>query len=536
MKHKSALDKSDKTTTALLALLSFCVGAANVIAFAPMALWPVQIISVAVLFYLLSANSMTPGRAALLSFSFSLGWLSAAVSWLTIAMTRFGNLPWWLAILALLLLCGFLSTYYGICAYLAQRFFARESAQVKSWWYLLLVLPAFWEIAEALRVYLFTGFPWAISGYAHTQSPLSGYAPVLGVLGIGWLNAVLAASLVWLLRSRSGRSRLGSLSLIASILIAGFSLKQVQWTVPEGQAIQVRLLQGNIAQDLKFQSDYLNHSLALYFDLLTKQAADLSVTPETALPILSSQLPPDYLPALRQFATQKQTTLMLGVAAHDGGSHYANSLLGMSANYAQRDYRYDKSHLVPFGEFIPPGFDWFVKAMQIPMSDFTRPATLQAPLLVGQQAVQPNICYEDLFGEEIARELRAQLKSQESGARAKVAGIMLNTSNLAWYGDSWAIDQHLQISQMRALEMQRPMLRATNTGATAHIAHDGRVLARLPSNQAGVLTVSVQGRKGATPYIYYGNSSIALIILSLLIIAGYWQRIGRSKKTKTSSR
>lgn len=528
MTFNSAPTIPGKTTTALLALLLFSVGALNVLAFAPYNLWPLQILSVAVLFYVLSTKDLSAARAAFMGFSFSLGCLTAAVSWLTIAMTRFGNLPWWLAILALLLLCAFLSTYHAFGAYLARRFFLADTSSCNSGWFIFLVLPAFFVVAEALRVYLFTGFPWAISGYAHTHSPLAGYAPVLGVLGIGWLNAMLAASLVVLLRHSPRINKLAALALMPTLVLGGYALQQVSWTSAYGQAIQVRLLQGNVAQDLKFRSDYLNHSLALYFDLLTKDSADLSVTPETALPMLSSHLPPDYLPALRQFSRQKHTTLMLGVAAHDGGHVYANSMLGIAAKYGQAEYRYDKAHLVPFGEFIPTGFGWFVKAMQIPMSDFSRPQSLQAPIYVGEQALQPNICYEDLFGEEIAAQLAAQLNRAANGAPQQVAGIMLNTSNLAWYGDSWAIDQHLQISQMRALEMQRPMLRATNTGATAYIAHNGQVLARLPANQAGVLKVSVQGRVGGTPYIYCGNLSIAVIVAALLSLC--WLRIRRKSR------
>lgn len=523
-KIKQALRSGITSQTARTALFLLLAGASNVFSLAPLQLWPLQLVSLAGLFYCLSLPGLRPAQAAWYGFSFNLGYLSAAVSWLCIAMTQFGNLPWPLAILALLLLCSFLSLYGAAAAYLSRRF-GLASAQ-QSWPLLLLLLPALWTSADLARVYLFTGFPWALSGYAHNVSPLAGYAPVFGVVGLGWLNALLAGCLCLMLNWRARlRPALSALALLLLIFAGGSALQRWQWTSPTGQAIQVRLLQGNVAQDLKFQAEYLNHSLDLYFRMLTATKADLSVTPETALPMLSSHLPPDYLPALRQYARQSGATILLGVAAHDGGSRYANSLLGMSAHYQLQDYRYDKAHLVPFGEFIPPGFAWFVNAMKIPMSDFSRPQALQAPLRVGSQALQPTICYEDLFGEEIAAQLAHQLDQAPADAQQSVAGILLNTSNLAWYGNSWAIPQHLQISQMRALEMQRPMLRATNTGATAYINHNGQIVSQLPVNQQGVLNVEIRGRDGVTPYLYAGNRIIfailACLLISCLIISRY---------------
>lgn len=518
-----------QTKTARTALFLLLAGASNVLALAPMQIWPLQILSLACLFFCLARPDLKPAQAAVFGFSYSLGHLSAAVSWLTIAMTRFGNLPWILALLALLLLCGFLSSYAAVAAYLSRRFSPNLARQAAAWPLLLILLPVLWTGTEIARVYLFTGFPWALSGYAHNLSPLAGYAPVLGVLGLGWLNAILAGSLCLILKFRLQlRLAVTALCLTVVIFAFGLGLQQWQWTKPVGQAVEVRLLQGNIAQDLKFQADYLNHSLALYFSLLTEKPADLAVTPETALPMLSSQLPPDYLPALRNYARQNNSTILLGVAAHDGGNRYANSLLGLSPAYPQADYRYDKAHLVPFGEFIPPGFAWFVNAMQIPMSDFSRPQQWQAPLIVASQAFQPNICYEDLFGEEIAAQLAHQAELASINHQSPVAGILLNSSNLAWYGDSWAIAQHLQISQMRALEFQRPMLRATNTGATAFIDHRGQILQQLPSNQAGVLQVRVQGRTGLTPYLVAGNRTV--LVLWLLALLGYGSWAGLSAR------
>ena len=233
---------------------------------------------------------------------------------------------------------------------------------------------------------------------------------------------------------------------------------------------------------------------------MTRQVA----TPETALPLLYSQLPSDLIPSLQSFAQQSHSQLLIGVPLSDDPTHYANSVIGIGG----ATYRYDKHHLVPFGEFIPPGFRWFIDLMHIPLGDFTRGAAQQQPIAVKDQWVLPNICYEDLFGEEIAAQL--------SGAAAQTT-VLLNVSNIAWFGDAFALPQHLQISQMRALETGRPMLRATNTGMTAVIDPKGRVQHYLAPLTTGVLTASVQGYRGNTPYIVFGNwLTLALGALMLL--------------------
>jgi apolipoprotein N-acyltransferase len=182
-----------------------------------------------------------------------------------------------------------------------------------------------------------------------------------------------------------------------------------------------------------------------------------------------------------------------------------------------RNYRYDKHHLVPFGEFIPPGFRWFVDMMHIPLGDFTRGAPVQAPFEAAGQWVLPNICYEDLFGEEIADQIAA---SYFSGRPQPT--MMLNVSNIAWFGDSIALPQHLQISQMRSLETRRPMLRATNTGATAVVDARGHVQAKLQPYTKDVLSAQVQGMSGYTPYILLGN--VPVLTAAALLLGGIWFR------------
>jgi apolipoprotein N-acyltransferase len=304
--------------------------------------------------------------------------------------------------------------------------------------------------------------------------------------------------------------------LAAVLMLAGLALDQLAWTSPQGAPISVRLLQGNVPQEMKFNPETASDTLALYHDMLTEARADLIATPETALPMMAHVLPPDYLELLSTFARQAKSNLLVGVPVSDGPGRYANSLLGLGAD-GSRNYRYDKHHLVPFGEFIPPGFRWFVDMMHIPLGDFTRGAPVQAPFEAAGQWVLPNICYEDLFGEEIADQIAA---SYFSGRPQPT--MMLNVSNIAWFGDSIALPQHLQISQMRSLETRRPMLRATNTGATAIVDARGRVQAQLQPYTRDVLAAQVQGMSGYTPYILLGN--VPVLTAAVLLLGGIWLR------------
>jgi apolipoprotein N-acyltransferase len=184
-------------------------------------------------------------------------------------------------------------------------------------------------------------------------------------------------------------------------------------------------------------------------------------------------------------------------------------------------YRYDKHHLVPFGEFIPVGAHWFINLMHIPLGDFTRGDLIQAAMSVKDQWILPNICYEDLFGEEIASQLKAAQKQGKP-----VASILLNVSNIAWFGDTIALPQHLQISQMRTLETGRPMLRATNTGTTAIINAQGRLVDALPAFERASLSGQVQGMQGQTPYVLFGN--VLPVGLACCVLILLWWRARRN--------
>lgn len=506
-------------TLPFLLPLAALVGAINVYAFAPYGLWPIQLLTLALLIFCLNRID-TIKRGVLLGWAYGFGWVAHGVYWLYISMHDFGGMPSWLAALAVAILALAMGLYTalatGLSVWLQQRWSASPLLLA------LTIFPALWGLTEWLRGWLFTGFPWLISGYAHTVSPLAGFAPLVGVYGIGCISALIAGCLALL-----PQRKLPTAAALL-ILIAGVGLHKIDWTSPSGKPISVRLLQGNVPQEEKFDNTQIANSLQLYADMIRTAPADLIATPETAVPILQTQLPPDFLPALSTFSQQTGSHIALGIPFIDGPYHYSNSVIGIAPQKngaRQPAFRYDKQHLVPFGEFVPFGFRWFVDRMNIPLGDFNRGAAVQAPFAVKDQWVLPNICYEDLFGEEIAGQLAA---THASGQPA--ATLLLNMSNIAWFGNTIALPQHLQISQMRSLETGRPMLRATNTGATAVIDPHGAIGAQLPSYNRGTLALSVQGYSGNTLYILLGNR--LLLVVTLLMLAASWWWCSRRQRGK----
>ncbi len=502
--------------------LAALAGVLTLFSFAPFGWWPLQILTLAGMFWLSCHACLRPAAAFRLGWAYGVGWSTAGIYWLYISMHDYGGLPGWMAALAVLLLGTVLGSFpaaaFGAAAWLRQR---RPGMPLPV--FCLLLLPALWTLSEWLRGWVLTGFPWVVSGYAHTASPLAGYAPLIGVYGIGWIAAVIAACLALLPRYR--------LPVIGAALLLGIGtgLHTLEWTQAHGEPMTVRLLQGNVPQDLKFAPEAVAHTLDLYREMVTARPADLIVTPETALPLLAHQLPSDYLAQLQAFLTSSNSHLALGLPISDGPGQYANSVIGLSPQQADAggfitSYRYDKHHLVPFGEFIPPGARWFVEMMNIPLGDFARGNPIQPSFQVGQQQVLPNICYEDLFGGEISAQISAELRQHPN----KAATVLLNMSNIAWFGDSLALPQHLQISQMRALETGRPMLRATNTGMTAVIDAKGRVLQQLPPLTRASLQATVQGHSGITPYIFLGNRAVVGVALLMLLLACFWPRRQRA--------
>ncbi|QTD45300.1 apolipoprotein N-acyltransferase [Ottowia testudinis] len=431
-------------------------------------------------------------RALLLGWLFGLGWLAGTFWWLFISMHTYGGLNPVLAVLAVLGLAGFLALYYAVASGL---FIALASARVLTRQPVLaaLLFAALWTLAELARGSWLTGFPWGAGGYAHVDGPLAFLARYGGVYGIGFVAAALAALLTLAPRVR-WRSARTAVTLAALLALAAWGWGErfcdvnLCYTPPSTHkrlVTQVALMQGNIPQDQKFvPGTGVVDSLRWYGEQLQANRAPLIVGPETAIPLLPRQLPEGYWPALLERFAQPDQAALLGVPLGDMEAGYTNSVVGLKAGQAA-PYRYDKHHLVPFGEFIPPFFKWFTQMMNIPLGDFARGSVGQPSFEWQGQRLAPNVCYEDLFGEELAARFADPATSPTA---------FVNVSNIGWFGDSVAIDQHLHISRMRALEFERPMLRATNTGATAIIDHHGQVTHLLPRLTRGVLHGQFEGR------------------------------------------
>jgi apolipoprotein N-acyltransferase len=454
-------------------------------------------------------------------------------------MHTYGGLAAPLAALAVLALAAFLGGYYAlVCAFFWHL---RLSHQALS----AIVFAALWLLAELARGVLWTGFPWGAGGYAHVDGPLAVLARSVGVYGVGFVAAALAMALAqisaltseqWRAPSMRRPLRRGALTLLALAPVWAALVRQ-QHCALEGcgaqplraEGLQVALLQGDIPQDEKFEpGSGVPQALRWYGEELRKAGDDagamLVVAPETAIPLLPQQLAPGYLDDITRPYTSADEALphkalLIGMPLGDAVRGYTNSVRGYAAGRAL-PYQYDKRHLVPFGEFIPPFFKWFTRMMDIPLGDFNRGAAGQPPFVWYGQRIAPNICYEDLFGEEIAVGFRDA---------ASAPTLLVNLSNIGWFGDSVAIDQHLSISRMRALEFERPIVRATNTGATAVIDHRGRVTHRLPAQTTGVLHAWVPNGSGAiTPYAWWvsrwGLAPLWALALGVAALAGLRKR------------
>jgi len=500
-----------KNDYVLAFIWALCAGVSCVFGFAPFGIFPIPVLALAVLFALWQ-RAGTPRIAAWLGFAFGLGLFGAGVGWIYVALHDYGDMPMLLALPATMLFAAFLALFTALAGYAQARFPVANGLRT------ILVMPAAWVSVEWLRGTIFTGFPWLTLGYAHSDSPLAGYAPLFGVYGVSLMAAVSAGLLAYasinLLRDPPAALR-GTLSLakfsrgvriplliLAALWIVGAALRPIAWTQPHGEPFSVALIQGNIAQNLKFNEDALVGTLETYRRLVLQNNARLTLLPETALPLLRHEVPQNLVGQLRDHALQNGGDILIGVFERDHGSYY-NSVFSLGADEEQH---YRKHHLVVFGEFIPlrPLLGWFINdVLNIPMGDLARGDKLQAPLDVAGQHVAVNICYEDVFGEEIIRALPQ-------------ATLLANFTNDAWYGHSYAAAQHNQISQMRAMESGRMMLRATNTGVTSIIGADGKVLQQLPQHVEVVLHGMAQGYEGLTPYARWGNAAVWLLIVLML--------------------
>ena len=498
-------------------------------------------------------------QGALISAVFATSAMAATWGWLYVSMHKYGGLPSWLSALAVLLLAAGLSLYFAaaggvwvalfrrtiLSARLIEGRYATQTdgmtlAEFKQGFLGILLFGALWTMAELCRGQLLTGFPWGASGYAHLQSTLAGYAPWLGVYGIGAIAAGVAMGVPVVLSSlMAGRTKawlmLGLIWIMVSVVIPiGLQNAGAEFTQAAGK-LKVRLLQGNIPQDEKFiPGQGVKQALTWYGEQLLANTEPLVITPETAIPVLPQQLSPPYWQAIKnKYApplAQNQKpdqlsaplpvgpqTALIGLPMGAAGMGYTNSALALGPDEVA--YRYDKLHLVPFGEFVPPFFQWFVRMMNMPLGDFAQDRAPSGVFKWQGQRLLPQICYEDLFGEEVARYFA---KPDEAPT------VLVNMSNLAWFGETTAIAQHVAISSMRAMEFQRPIVRATNTGLTGLVDAKGLVTASLPPYTRGTLDIEFEGRSGLTPYAQWtsqwGLAPLWWLCLAIVLVLGVFSR------------
>lgn len=507
----SVLEPINRLTQTLLGqlLVALFLGAIQVFAFSPFEQWWTLYPSFVGLFLLLQQVTKTNKRYFLVGFAFNLAMFVATIHWVYVSMDLFGGMPKIINMLLILLLCAYLALFPSIAIWASQRlpFLSKTQRTV-------IIIPVFWLIMDWFRGWFLTGFPWAYLGYSHADTPLIGFAPILGVQGLTLAILLISAAITLIIQQQHVKT---NLLLIVCIVMSGHLLKNIKYTELQ-PAIKVALIQGNIDQNRKWEQSQLYPSLFKYLDLSeagdnSDRENELIIWPESAIAALEIDMQ-QFLQPLSNELSMKGKTLMTGIIEYDlQNDEYYNSIimlgkLPVGTGYSQTSpNRYRKHHLLPIGEFVP--FEDLLRPLapyfNLPMSSFNRGEEKQSNLNSGLTTLAPALCYEVAFPELV----RANVQHD--------TGMLLTLSNDAWFGNSIGPDQHLEIARMRAIEFARPILRSTNNGVTAIFDDQGNELGRLPSNKEGVLRKEVQPALGLTPYQRFGSTPLYIYCFSLLI-------------------
>jgi apolipoprotein N-acyltransferase len=485
-------------------LIFFVMGCMTTLAFAPFGLSLIVPIVLVPFLYVCLTNS--PRDSAKHAFWYGFGLFLTGTYWIYISVAVFGQAPIWIALFLMLSLVLIMSTYLWITGWLVSRLASGEP------WYLLLVAPAVWVVVEWARGWLLTGFPWMALGYSQVDSALAGWAPVIGVYGVSTLMVLSTAAILVAIMTR-GRQQIIAVTLVLLPGLLGAILKNVDWTEPDGDPLTATIIQGGISQDRKWLPEQFRPTLD-YYQAETRKVvnSDLVVWPEVAIPAVSDRVE-GYFQALESDVRITGQTILFGILERQTERTIeprVYNAIFLFDGTSRQSYR--KRHLVPFGEYfpVPARVREWMRMMSLPNRDLSAGDDAQ-PLLETLSGVKLSvaICYEDAYGAE-------QLYALPD------AGILINVSNDAWFGDSIAAHQHLQIARMRSLEAGRHTIRSTNTGISAFIGPKGKVQETGAQFLPVTMTREVQPMQGATPYSVIGNWLV--LIFGSVVIGVFWIR------------
>ena len=484
-------------------LLSCFAGALFLLAFAPFDVYILALVSIGYLFIL--CITQPPKIVAQCYFCFALILFISGLYWLYISIHTISGGPIWLAILLIVLLSIFMALYYSLAGYLISTSYIKFKSQTLT---LLIIAPSMWSLIELFRGWFLSGFPWFSLGYSQTNSYLSNWAPIGGIYMVSWICGICAGLLALIYLGNRQQSYKGAGALIA-IIFFSLLLGMFSWTQSTGDKLTFSLVQGGVQQERKWLPSEFTKTLDLYKNSLeASNKSDLVIWPEVAIPGIATNLD-FYLDDLKKIVKDNQIQLLLlGILTSNTQSgEIRNSMMAIGSS----DIFYHKRHLLPFGEYFPvPDLvrSWLQKR-GLPNRDIERGDLIQAMPQMTNVIIAPSICYEDIFGSELLRYFPE-------------ANLLVNITNNAWFGKSFASEQHFQMSRMRAIETGRYLLRATNTGVTAVVDPNGTVRERAESFEYSVLSGTFEPMIGRTPYIKYGNSLIFILMILNLLLGYLW--------------
>lgn len=477
---------------------AFALGALGILAYSPFDYAAFAYISA---FGLIWAATLFERKTALwATFCWSLGYFCLGISWIHISMIQFGGVPLIISYLAVLLLACYLAVYNLLFTFITHCFGVKNP----------FILAAVFTFTEYLRGVVFTGFPWLQFGYSQIDTPFANLAPIFGVEGLSFLVILVAGYVVNIVK-KNGKATT-SIAAIAVILLSAFATRFLTFFEVEQtkSPLTVSLVQGNIEQKMKWDPAYFKHSIQTYVELITPLLgkSDLIILPESAIPAFENQIQP-LISSLQKAASEKKSEVIMGTLYQNEQDELYNSalLLNSTPYQAENVVRYNKHHLVPFGEYVPFGsfLNWMREIFVLPIN-LSQGNFIQKPLEAKNARFNMAICYEIIFGDQV-----------QQNQKNYNADYLLTITNDAWFGSSIGPWQHFQMARMRALELGKPLLRAANTGITAIVNADGSIAERLPQFEADVLTAQIKPTLSSTPFSRFGHQLI--YGLSLLIIA-----------------